>query len=195
LNLENLKELGEPLVEAAGWAPTVVVEEEEDFSVEVLASVEKKEKDQVEGTGVEPVPETAELELRDQSERTVEETVRDVEKARTGAEPVLEKVEDRSGEEPDLMEVEEVVRTGDAPVREAEEEPVPASVSMGTGEMPVRDVAECDLFFEDYPKDEFEKVGEYTPEEVSQTPLNPAPEQPTDQTPSSTESRKRRLKL
>ena len=80
--------------------PTVVVEEEEDSSVEVLASGEKKERDQAEGTVAEPVPEAAEIGLGDQSERTVEETVHKVEKARTGAEPVLKMVEDRSGEEP-----------------------------------------------------------------------------------------------
>jgi len=137
--------LGEPPAEAAGLAPTVVVEVEEDSSVEVLASVEKKGKDQVEGTGAELVPETAEIRLRDQSEKTMEETVHDVEKARTGAEPVLEKVEGRSGEEPDLMEVEEAVQIGDASVREAVEEkmgaePVSAGMSLGTGDLPVWEV-------------------------------------------------------
>jgi len=146
--------------------PTVVVEEEEDSSIEVLASVEKKE--------------------RDQAERVV-------------AKPVLEMVGDRSGEEPDLMEVEEAVRTGDAPVREAVEEktgaePVSAGVSLGTGDLPVREVGEGDLFFEDYLGDDFEKVGEYTQEETSQTPLNPAPEHPTEPVPSSTKPRKKRIK-
>jgi len=41
----------EPPVEVPGVVPTVVVEEEEDSSVEVLASVEKKERDQAEGIG------------------------------------------------------------------------------------------------------------------------------------------------
>jgi len=144
--------------------PTVVVEEEEDSSAEVLASMEKKERDQVEGTMAEPIPETTEMGMGDQSERTVEETAHDIEKARTGAEPVLEMLENRSGEEPDLMEVKEVVRTGDAPIREAVEEktgaePVSAGVSLGTGDLPVREVREGDLLFEDFPIDDFEKVG------------------------------------
>ena len=42
LNLENPTELGKPPVEVAGVAPTAVVEVEEESSVEVLASVEKK---------------------------------------------------------------------------------------------------------------------------------------------------------
>jgi len=173
LSLENPIDLGEPPVEAAGLAPTVVVEVEEDSSVEVLASMEKKAKDQVEGTGAEPVPETAEIGLRDQSERTVEETVHDVEEAKIGAEPVLEKMKDRSGAEPDLMEVEEAVRPRDELVHEVEE---------------------SDLFFKDYPGDDFEKVEEYTQEETSQTPLTPAPDHPTEPASSSTELRKNRIK-
>ena len=42
LNLENSTELGKPPVEVTGVAPTAVVEVEEESSVEVLASVEKK---------------------------------------------------------------------------------------------------------------------------------------------------------
>ena len=71
----------------------------------------------------EPVHETAEMGLGDQSKRTVEE--------RTGAEAVL---------------------------KEAVEE---------TGAMPVRERGESDLNFEDYPGDDFEKRGEFTPEETS----------------------------
>ena len=82
-------------------------------------------------------------------------------------------VEDRSGEELDLMEVEEAVRTGDAPVREAVKEkmgaePVSAGVSLRIGDLPVREVGEGDLFFEDYPGHDFEKVGEYTQEETDE---------------------------
>jgi len=77
--------------------PTVVVDEEDDSSVEVLASVEKKERDQAEGAVDEPVPEAAEMGLGDQSERT--------------AEPDLEMVKDRSGEASDMMEV-EVLKQG-----------------------------------------------------------------------------------
>jgi len=58
----------EPPVEVPGVIPTVVVEEEKDSSVEVLASVEKKERDRAEGIGAVPLPEAAEMGLRDQSE-------------------------------------------------------------------------------------------------------------------------------
>jgi len=67
LNLENPSDMGEPAVEAAGVAPTVVVEEEES-SVEVLevrASVEEEMGDQTVGTGVEPVLESVEREMEE----------------------------------------------------------------------------------------------------------------------------------
>ena len=67
LNLENPTELGKPLVEVAGVAPSAVVEVEEESSVEVLASVEKKMGDQAEGTGSEPVLEAAEMKLGGQA--------------------------------------------------------------------------------------------------------------------------------
>ena len=47
---------------------------------------------------------------------------------------------------------------------------------MGTGDMPVHDMGAGDSYFEDYPGDDFEKVGEFTPEETSQSPPAPAPE-------------------
>jgi len=77
-------------------------------------------------------------------------------------EPVRE--HDRSGEEPDLMEVDQAVQTGDAPVREVMEErtgvkPIPEEVEEEIGAMPVRETGEGDLHFEDYPGDDFEKVG------------------------------------
>ena len=97
IEAEDSIEVVELPVEVPGVVPTVVVKEEED------SSVDKKEEDQMEGTGAEPVPETAEIGLRDQFERTVEGTVYDVEEPRTGAELVHE--HDRSGEEPDVMEV------------------------------------------------------------------------------------------
>jgi len=102
LNLENSTELGKPPVEVTGVAPTAVVEVAEESSVEVLASVEKKMADQVDGTGAEPVLEAAETKLRGRAVGT--------------GEPV--RIEDRSGEEPDLMEVDQVVRTGGEPVHE-----------------------------------------------------------------------------
>jgi len=96
------------------------------------------------------------------------------------------------------MEVDQAIRTGDAPVREVMEErigvePVPEEVEEETGAMPVRETGEGDLHFDDYPGDDFEKVGEFTPEETSQTPPTPAPEQPTE-TPSSAKPRKKRIK-
>jgi len=137
LNLENSSDMGEPAVEVAGVAPTVVVVEEE-YSVEVLeasAFVEKETEDQA---------------------------------VRTRDEPILEVVKKKTSVEPVLMEVEEV-RIGDEPVREAEElrtgeEPVPIDVELGTGDIPVRDVGEGDSHFEDYPGDDFKKVGKFTSE-------------------------------
>jgi len=79
----------EPPVEVPGVVPTMVVEEEEDPSVEILASGKKRKGDQAEGTGAEPVPEDAELKREGQTIGT--------------REPVHEV--DRSGEEPDLMKV------------------------------------------------------------------------------------------
>jgi len=161
--------------------PTVVVDEEEDSSVEVLASMKKMMGDQAEGIGAEPIPEAAELKWKSQAVGTGEFVHK----------------EDRSGKEPDLMEVDQAVRIGDAPVRENMEErtgaePVPEDVAEETGAIPVREAGEGDLHFEDYPGDDFENVGKYTPEETSQTPL-PAPEHPAE-TPSSAELRRMRFK-
>ena len=83
------------------------------------------------------------------------------------------------------MEVEGAVGTGEPVLEEAME---------GTGGMPVQETGAGDLHFEDYPGDDFKKVGEYTQEETSQTPLTPAPEHPTEPAPSSTEPRKKRFK-
>jgi len=69
LNLSNPTNIGEPPVEADEVAPAVVVEVEEESSVEVVeakASVEKKEGDQAKGTGSEPVLDSVEKELRNQ---------------------------------------------------------------------------------------------------------------------------------
>jgi len=96
------------------------------------------------------------------------------------------------------MEVDQAVRTGDAPVREVMEErtgaePVPEDVEEETGAIPVWETGEGDLHLEDYPGDDFEKVGEFTPEETSQTPPTPIPEHPVE-TPSSAEPRRKRFK-
>jgi len=168
LNLENPEDLGESPIEIAGVAPTEVVEvEEEDSSVEFLVSGKTMKGDQAEGIGDEPLPEDAELDWKGQ--------------AMGRGEPVHE--HDRSGEEPDLMKVDQAVRTGKAPVREGLEErtgvePVPKEAVEETGAMPVRETGEGDLHFDDYLGDDSEKVGEFSPEETSQTPPASVPEQP-----------------
>jgi len=96
------------------------------------------------------------------------------------------------------MKVDQAVQTGEAPVREGLEErtgvePVPKKAVEETGAMPIRETGEGDLHFDDYPGDDFEKVGEFTPEETSQTPPTPVPEQPAE-TPSSAEPPKKRIK-
>jgi len=73
-------------------------------------------------------------------------------------------------------------------------EPVLENVAMKTGDIPVREVGEGDLHFEDYPGDNFERVGKYTPEEPSQSPSTPTPQHPAEETPSSAEPRRKRTK-
>jgi len=138
----------EPTVEVPDVVPTVVVEEE-DSSVEVLISGEKMKADQAEGTGTEPVPDEA--------------VVREVVQVVGIGEPIPG--DDRSGEAPDLMEVDLVVRTGGSPVREE-----------GTEARPDLGSSEGDLRMEDFPGDDFEKVGDFHPEEPSKTPPVPGPE-------------------
>jgi len=170
-----------PAVEVPGVVPTVVVEEE-DSSMEIVISGREMKLDQAEGTGTEPVPEDALLREAGQAVGT--------------GEPVL--VEDRSGEEPDLMETDEAVRTGDVPVREVLEtgtgsEPVPEEAERGTGVVPDLGSGEGDLHFEDFPGDEFKKVGDFTTEDSTQTPPAPETKHPAE-TPSGEESRKKRVK-
>ena len=107
LNLENPFDMGEPAVEAAGVAPTAVVEVEEESSMEVLeasASVKK---------------------VGDQAVRTVDETVHDFVEEGTGVEPILMEVDEvRTGGETVLASVEmemgeQGVQIGDEPVHEA----------------------------------------------------------------------------
>jgi len=73
-------------------------------------------------------------------------------------------------------------------------EPIPEDVAVGTGDIPVREVGKGDLHMEDYRGDDFEKVGEYSPEEPLQSPSTPAPEHPAEETPSSAEPRRKRFK-
>jgi len=93
---------------------------------------------------------------------------------------------------------------GVAPTMEAEDESsvevleAKASVekdagaeAKGTGAMPVHEMQVGDSYFEDYPGDDFEKVGELTLEE---TPQTLAPEIPSEETPSSAEPRRKRIK-
>jgi len=165
-----------PAVEVPGVVPTVVVEEE-DSSVEIIISGKEMKPDQAEATGGEPVPEDA----QSRREGLVVGT----------GEPVPDV--GRSGEEPDLMEVDPVVRTGEVPVQEVVEEgtrlePIPEVAEERTGgelvheeaaeaagAEPIQGIGEDDLHFEDFPGDEFMKVGEFTPEESSQTPPAPVP--------------------
>jgi len=65
---------------------------------------------------------------------------------------------------------------------------------METGDMPFRKMEVCDSHFEDFPGDDFEKVGEFTPEETPQIPADPTPEIPLEKTPSSAEPRRKRIK-
>jgi len=78
------------------------------------------------------------------------------------------------------------VRTG--------KEPVLDDVMMRTGNEPVHNMGMGDSHFEDYPGDDFEKVGEYTPEETFQSPSTPAPEKSVKETPVSFEPRRKRIK-
>jgi len=96
------------------------------------------------------------------------------------------------------MEIDTAVRTGDVPVREVMEEgigtePVLEEAVREAGAVPVQGTREGDLHFEDFPGDEFDKVGDFTPEESSQTPLAPVPKHPAE-TSSSDEPRKKRVK-
>jgi len=59
--------------------------------------------------------------------------------------------------------------------------------------VPDEGTGEADLHFEDFPGDEFDKVGDSTPEESSQTPPAPIPKHPAE-TPSGEEPKKKRVK-
>ena len=103
LDLSNPTDIGEPLVEDAGVAPAVVVEVEEESSVEVLearASAEEEMGDQAIRTGVEPVLESVEREMEEQDVRTRDKPVHEAVEERTGVEPVLKVVEMGTGDIP-----------------------------------------------------------------------------------------------
>jgi len=63
-----------------------------------------------------------------------------------------------------------------------------------TGASPIHEKEAGDSCFEDYPGDTFEKVGEITPEETPQSPSDPVPAIPSEETPSNAEPRRKRIK-
>jgi len=65
---------------------------------------------------------------------------------------------------------------------------------METGDMPVHKVEGVDSFLEDYSGDVFEKVGEVNLDETPQTPSEPVLTIPLDETPTTAEPRKKRIK-
>ena len=109
----------------------------------------------------------------------------------------MEVLEARASVEKEMGD--QAVRTGEEPIRETVEErigaePVLTDVEMGTGVVPVHDMGVGDSHFEDYPGDDFEKVGEFTSEETSQSSSAPAPEILAEETPASSEPRRKRFK-
>jgi len=86
-------------------------------------------------------------------------------------------------------EVHEVVKIGDDISEEGK-----IHMELGTGHMPVHGVGGGDSIFEDYPGDSFEKVGEINLEEDPQTPVELVPSVPSDETLTSAELRKKRVK-
>jgi len=65
---------------------------------------------------------------------------------------------------------------------------------MGTGDSPIHRVKAGDSLFEDYPGDDFEKVGEINLEETPQTPFELVLSVPSEETPSGAEPRRKRIK-
>jgi len=74
------------------------------------------------------------------------------------------------------------------------DEPVLEDVELGTGDTLVHRVVAGDSFPEDYPGDDFAKVGEINLEETLQTPSEPVLTVPSEETPSSIEPRRKRIK-
>jgi len=86
-------------------------------------------------------------------------------------------------------EVHEVVKIGDETSEEGKIE-----LDLGTGDMPVHGVGGGDSIFEDYPGDSFEKVGQINLEDDPQTPAEPIPFVSSNDTLTSAEPRKKRVK-
>ena len=76
-------------------------------------------------------------------------------------------------------------------VETSEEKP---DEEMGTGDSPFHRVGEGDSFFGDYPRDDFEKVGEINLVETPQTPSEPVLTVHSGETPTSGEPRSKRIK-
>jgi len=67
-------------------------------------------------------------------------------------------------------------------------------LELETGDMPVHGVGGGESIFKDYPGDSFEKVGEINLEEDPQTLAEPVPSVPSDETLTSAEPRRKRVK-
>jgi len=98
-----------------------------------------------------------------------------------------------TGEAPAMVEIEEEPSVEGKSVEElgTGDEPVLADVEMGSGCMLVLRAEGGDSFFEDYSRDDFEKVGEINLEE---TPSELVLSVPSEEIPSSTEPRRKRIK-
>ena len=111
--------------------------------------------------------------------------------------PTVVEVEDESSVEVIKDETPVEKETSDREVHEAigiGAEPVHEDVEMETGDMPVHEMEVGDSHFEDYPGEDFEKVGDFTPEETPQIPAEPVPEIPSEETPSSAKPRTKQIK-
>ena len=197
----------DPVVEVPRGVPMVVVEDE-DSSVEFVTA-RKTTPDQAEGTRAVPVPDEAQLVDAAEIVGTREPVLSSNVRSGTEPDPMDVDVRIRTGEVPVLAEIvegtgsalgpgESVDQTGEVPVQGGVgtgigQEPVPEEVEQYSGGAPEVGSGLGDLRLEDFPSDEFEKVGELSPEESAQTPLALSSQQPAE-SPSSTEPRKKRTK-
>jgi len=86
-------------------------------------------------------------------------------------------------------EVHDVVEVGDDTAEEGK-----IDLNLRTGDAPVHEIGGSGFVFEDYSGDSFEKVGEIDLEEEAQTPSEPVPSIPTDETLTREGPRKKRVK-
>ena len=106
----------------------------------------------------------------------------------------------------DLGEGSSIYDLGEPPVEAAGEVPTMVEIldepseegkavkELRTWASPVHGMEAGDSCFEDYSGDTFEKVGETTPEETPQSPSDPGPAIPSEETPSSAKPRRKRIK-